>query len=280
MRSLGNGVSALITERQRLASGQPPHIVISAGGVTHIFQNGASNAILPAIAVFDDAFVSQNVCSGIEVDAEHRHNLHELILGAEGVMRNAALQEHVRRIEEQNRTIRDRSQALPTAIRGDLSVDAFCALENNPNLALDIRMAERNLATARSSDTIIRQAIFIPPAIPTFDIEAISGILARDLPAMEAEASLRVQAHLEKIGDRGDAWIADGMGRIAGASEGFDNQICPFCTQDLAGSSVIGHYQAYFSEAYANLKAAIADIIRAVSRAHSGDVPQRLSVRS
>ena len=273
LRSLGNGIAVLITERQRLASVHPPHIVIAAGGATHVFQNGTWNITLPSIAVFDDAFVSQNVCSGIEIDAEHRQNLHELILGAEGVTLNAAVQEHVRRVEEHIRTIRDRSQAIPTSMRGEMTIDLFCALENSPNLALDIRMAGRNLATAKSSDAIVRQAIFIPPAIPIFDVRAINVILARDLPSMEAEASARVQAHLEKIGDRADAWIANGMGRIADASEGLDHQICPFCTQDLAGSSVIGHYQAYFSEAYGDLKAAIADMTRAVNRTHGGDVP-------
>ena len=273
LRSLGNGAATLIEERRRLASANPPHIVIAAGGATHVFQNGAWSTTQPSIAVFDDAFVSQNVCSGIEIDAEHRQNLHELILGVEGVTLNAAVQEHVRRVEEHNRTIRDRSQAIPASMRGDMNIDAFCALANNPNLALDIRAAERNLATATSSEAIARQEIFVAPAIPTFDTEAINSILGRDLPSMEAEASMRVQAHLEKIGDRAGAWIAEGMERIADASEGLDHRICPFCTQDLEGSAVIGHYQAYFSEAYANLKAAIADTIRAVHRAHGGDVP-------
>ncbi len=60
---------------------------------------------MPEIAIFDDAFVAANVCSGVEIAAGHRQNLHELILGAQGVALNAALQAHVVRIEEHNRAL-------------------------------------------------------------------------------------------------------------------------------------------------------------------------------
>jgi hypothetical protein len=46
------------------------------------------------------------------------------------------------------------------------------------------------------------------------------------------------------------------MTRIAGASENQPGEICPFCAQDLAASPLIRHYQAYFSDAYAELRAA------------------------
>ena len=72
LRSLGTGDPILISERHRLTAANPPHIVIGAGASVHMFQNGAWNNPLPAIVVFDDAFVSQNVCSGIEIAAEHR----------------------------------------------------------------------------------------------------------------------------------------------------------------------------------------------------------------
>jgi hypothetical protein len=34
-------------------------------------------------------------CSGLDIQTEHRQNLHELILGAQGVSLNTALQTHV-----------------------------------------------------------------------------------------------------------------------------------------------------------------------------------------
>jgi hypothetical protein len=64
-----------------------------------------SDKNLGEIAVFDDAFIGQNVYSGLTVEADHRQNLHELILGSEGIALNNAPQEAVDRIEEHNRAL-------------------------------------------------------------------------------------------------------------------------------------------------------------------------------
>jgi len=85
LRSLATGNGTLISERHRLGAVHAPHVIVGvAGGATHTFQNNAWSAALPTLAVFDDSFVSENVCSGIEIAPEHRQNLHELIVGAQG----------------------------------------------------------------------------------------------------------------------------------------------------------------------------------------------------
>jgi wobble nucleotide-excising tRNase len=87
LRSLNTGEPGLINERKRLGAQHPPHIVLTVNGTPAVFQNGAWSTSLPRVAVFDDAFVAANVCSGIEIETAHRQNLHELILGAQGVAR-------------------------------------------------------------------------------------------------------------------------------------------------------------------------------------------------
>ena len=62
------------------------------------------------------------------------------------------------------------------------------------------------------------------------------------------------------------------MARIAGVSEGQDSDVCPFCAQDLAGSPLISHYEAYFSEAYNGLKSAIIETGKGTSATHSGEI--------
>jgi hypothetical protein len=74
-----------------------------SNGTSFVFQNDAWSAQLPNLAVFDDVFVAQNVCSGIDIQTEHRQNLHELILGSQGVSLNAALKTHVAAIERLSR---------------------------------------------------------------------------------------------------------------------------------------------------------------------------------
>jgi hypothetical protein len=150
LRSLSTGEPDLINERKRLGAQHPPHIVLTVSGTPVIFQNGAWSAPLGRIAVFDDAFVAANICSGIEIETVHRQNLHELILGAQGVSLNATLQRHVSRIETHNRDLRTKQDTIPAAARGALTVDAFCALAADPAIDAKIQQAERNLSAAKS----------------------------------------------------------------------------------------------------------------------------------
>lgn len=273
LRSLGTGDPDLVLERHRLGAANPPHVVLGITGATVQFQNGAWSAPLPEIAIFDDAFVAANVCSGVEIAAGHRQNLHELILGAQGVALNAALQGYVTRIEEHNRALTQRSNAIPAAARGDMSVDDFCGLAENPDIDAAISGAERNLAAGRSADAIRQRADFQLLSLPGFDVPAITALLARTLPDLEAEAAARVRDHLRSLGRGGEAWVNDGMARIQPAPDGSDHEVCPFCAQDLAGSPILQHYQAYFSEAYRGLKEAINETGQGINAAHAGDVP-------
>ena len=273
LRSLGTGDGLLIDERRRLGATNDPHIIVGANGVVFTFTNGAWSATLPEIAVFDDAFVSANVCSGIEIDASHRQNLHELILGAQGVALNDALRGHVAGVEEHNRALRVKADAIPAAARASLSVDDFCALATRPDVDGAILEAERRLAAGRDADAVKKQANFLPLSLPGFDLASINAILQRDLPSLQKEATGHVQAHLARLGPDGATWIGDGMAKISGASQGQGHEVCPFCAQDLSGSPVIRHYEAYFSQAYAALRKAIADEGVGIRAAHGGDIP-------
>jgi wobble nucleotide-excising tRNase len=273
LRSLQTGNPVSVIERHRLAASNPPYVVVKTNpGTPAIFENGNWSRTLPEIAVFDDVFVAENVCSGMDVGAEHRQNLHELILGAQGVALNATLQGHVAAIEEHNRNLRAKGDAIPATARGALTVDAFCALQPRPDIDQVIQEAERNLAAARSSDAIRQQAVFDELVLPDFDLNDIEALLNRDLPELEADAAARVQAHLASLGSGGEAWISDGMRRINAVSAGHADEICPFCAQELSGSSMIAHYRAYFSNAYSGLKQTIAAELASVRSAHSGEV--------
>ena len=50
-----------------------------------------------------------------------------------------------------------------------------------------------------------------------------------------------------------------------------DRSSCPFCGQDLSGSTLLTHYQVYFSEAYATHKSRIADTKSSVLEKLGGD---------
>jgi wobble nucleotide-excising tRNase len=273
LRSLASGRAELVAERARLGSQHPPHVVVDTGaGAPAVFQNGAWSRTAPEIVIFDDAFVAENVCSGMEVGATHRQNLHELIVGAQGIALTRALQAEVDRIEVHNGELHDRENAIPARARGNLSVDAFCALTQVPDLSKAIEEAERRLAAARDAGRVAEMPTFSPLSLPKIDLDALRALLAKGLPELDASALARVQDHLSQLGRGGEAWVGQGMG-LADRLSAQGHGECPFCAQDLRGSPLLAHYRAYFGQAYNDLKREITEAASAFRGAQDGDVP-------
>jgi wobble nucleotide-excising tRNase len=273
LRSLATGDAIPIVERRRLAAQHPPHVVIGCAGGPHaaMFQNGTWNRILGNMVVFDDVFIDQNVYSGLVVGVDHRQNLHELILGAQGVELNQQLQSLIAQVEAHNRTLRQRESAIPVAELGGFTVDQFCALQPNPNVVAEIEAAERNLSAAHEQDPVRNTPAFELLSFPSLDLQAIEVVLQAGVPELDAAAAARVQEHLATLGPNAEGWIGDGMRQQAERPPQVADE-CVFCAQNLAGSPVIGHYRAFFSEAYRTLQHNISRASAELSQVHAGNV--------
>lgn len=274
LRSLSNGDPKLIADRHRVGAANPPHIVVQGlGGAQHTFQNGAWSAPLSDLIVFDDAFVAENICAGIEIEAGHRQNLHELILGAQGVTLNTALQGHVAAIEEHNRQLRQKEAAIPAMARFGLGVEEFCALQVVDDVETPLQAAERALAAAQAAAAVQAELEFSALGLPAFDIVGINALLARGMANLDANAAAQVQAHLAQIGANGERWVSDGVAILSDDGKPWVEKDCPFCAQSLSGSEIIDHYRAYFSAEYTGLKTDLAAASRELTGTHSGEAP-------
>ncbi len=274
LRSLATHDPLPIRERRRLAAINPPHVVLHCDGdqPVAIFQEGNWNRSLDNIVVFDELFVHQNVCSGLEVDPGHRQNLHELILGAHGVSLNRRFVQLADAIEQHNSALRAKSAAIPASARGSMNVDDFCALQARADIAEAIQAAERNLAAVREQDSIRTRSLFESLSLPAFDPEAVDALLRRDMANLDAAAVERVGRHFSELGHGGEEWVAEGMQRMTTRSPVETDQVCPFCAQGLTESLVLNHYRAYFSAEYTDLKRAVVDTLANLNRQHGGDV--------
>ncbi|MCY3003117.1 MAG: AAA family ATPase [Planctomycetota bacterium] len=275
LRSLASGDPLPITERRRLSATNTPHVVLECDGgpPNAMFQAGAWNRSLPNIAVFDDIFVDENVCSGLSIDAEHRRGLHELILGARGVELNRALQDLVARIEVHNTALRTRANAIPTQARGPFTVEDYCALTERPDIATEIRDTERRLSAAQEQEAIRTARQFDTLTVPTFDVRALESLLARDLAGLDQSVVARVQAHLATLGPEGGTWVSTGMRLQDVRAQHAASAACPFCDQDITQAPILQHYRAYFGEGYRALTGEIASTIDGLARTHGGEVP-------
>src|SRR5690606_29862034 len=184
---------------------------------------------------------------------------------------NSELQQHISAIEQHNRELRAREAAIPVDQRGGLTVDTFCGLAADDAIDAKIQEADRKVAAAQAADVIRRRDAFRPLRLPEFDIATIRSLLARTLPDLQADAAAQVRDHLRRLGRGGEAWVGEGMTRLAGIDVEGAGDTCPFCAQGLATSPILRHYEAYFSYAYNNWKSAINDSGRGVAAAHGAE---------
>lgn len=271
LRSLQTGDPIHVLERKRLPSLNAPHVVLecSGGPPAAMFQNGTWNRTLPGITIFDDRFVDENVCSGLEVASDHRQHLHELILGPQGVALNSDLAAAVRQIEMDNGRIRTAANAIPLREREGFSVDDFCDLPQRADIEEAIVVEQRLLAASQQAESVRTTPAFDLVNLPGFNLDEIATLLRRDLPMLEADALQRVQEHIATLGAGGENWVSQGMSRVGGGEGSGD---CPFCAQPLAGSPLLEAYRVYFGETYAALKHEISEYVLATQRRHSGEV--------
>ncbi len=271
LRSLATGDPMSITERRRLNAEHPPQAVLDCEGSPSkvIFQDGNWNCKPQRLILFDDDFVDANIHSGLVVDTDHRKNLHELVLGAQGVDLSRNIQNLVARIEAHNSALREKKAAVPEEIRYGFSVDDFCALPKLQGLDEKIEETKRALAAAREQDAVRTSHVFEALVLPAFDADAMDRILKQALSDLDATAEAQVRDHIAKLQVGGEQWLADGMRHL---SQQDTDETCPFCAQALTGSTLIAHYRAYFSAAYRDLKKAVAELLDSVRRTHSGDV--------
>ena len=267
LRSLATGNPQPILDRQRLGAENPPHVVLGWHGHPSPlkFQDGDWNKTLPELKIFDDVFVDENVYSGLDVKAPHRKNLHEFILGDQGVELNRKREELVSRVIQHNAALGEKANAIPHQELGELSVNDFCALTELPDIDDKIDAAESKLMVARNQNDVQTTPLFETIELPEFDIEAIKQTLPIDLPNLDKAAEAQVQAHVQVLGEGGEPWVADGFRRSVVGDDG----ICPFCGQGLDGLDLIDHYRAYFSEGYAQLKQDVADMVDLIDCNHA-----------
>lgn len=267
VRSLGRNAPEIIAERARFGATHRPHVVMQKDGTTVSFNDNSWDQVVPNIVVFDDEFVSQNVYSGLLVEAGQRQNLHGLILGSQGVTLANLLQQLVEKIEEHNAALRQRREAIPEKIRRGLSVEEFCALPEQKDIGQLIQEVERKLAASRERTRIATAPLFESLALPNINVDEINAILAKDIPSLDREAISQVQRHLAHVGTGGEAWVSEGMKCLTNN----DLEACPFCGQELSQAPIIEYYRIYFSRAYADLKEQVTAVIQSLETSHGGN---------
>ncbi len=272
LRSLATGEPLPIIERHRLGSAHPPEVIIACSGGPQParFQNGAWSRTCADMAVFDDVFVDNNVYSGLAVAPDHRQNLHELIIGAQGVSLAHRVVVVAEEIRSRNTDLRGKTTALQGVDKQGFSIDEFCALPAQTDVDDLIAAAEKRAASIGQAKVVERTSGFASLALPGIDVEAIKVLLAKAVGDVDGEALALVKQHFRTLGKGGETWVSAGMDYVSAVAT-TEEQPCPFCRQGLFDSPMFAAYRAHFAAGYKKLIVEVNAMLSEVERTFRGD---------
>jgi wobble nucleotide-excising tRNase len=274
LRSLASGDPAIILGRKRLGSINEPHIVVDIEGSpsrSAVYRHGAWTVSLDAVSIFDDQFVDDNVYSGLSVAPGHRQNLHEVILGQQGVVLARRVDDLTANIAQLTQELKSKAAAIPTEAMMGLSIDIFCGLSAIDKIDEHIADLEKKVEAVRQADSVRSARLFSAVALPAIDRPQLMTLLAKQLPDLDRDAVARVKAHFQQIGDNSEQWIAEGTKRIIDGGARQNEEFCPFCARSLTGVELVTKYRAYFGQAYRDLQRETADLYTRYRTLLAGD---------
>lgn len=249
LRSLSTNNPVFIEERKRLGTTAMPHVVVEVNGQQKLYQNNLWTASFPDIYIFDDYFVNENIYSGLSVETDQRYNLHDLIIGRQGVILARQVEELTQKLSGIQSGITEKEKAIRASVSGNFNIDEFFHLPQIDDIDSKILEAERRLAALQNSVKITTTSLFEPFSFHEIDIKAIQDSIALTLDDLQTDTLTKVTKHFNSLKPQGENWIATGV-KYLEASQSPD--FCPFCNQNLNQSEIVSEFRKYFSKKYAN----------------------------
>lgn len=240
--------------------------------IHHTFNvnTGWSN-LYPNIEIFDTFFVNENIYSGFDFNEEHKKQLHNFVIGAQGV---AILQQM-----EQNKLDKTTSRQVQNGLEQQLIrqvgnnltnelIASFLSLQ--PQAAVDIarRITEAELVLSQANANSIIQSLALINQIPEIQIEIDFTQLKNDLQTTTNTIEDLVlkklfEDHCQDLSsnslDNPETWLRTGFNYIASIEEKLSSDqkpeiICPFCKQKINSSiDILKSYTLLFNEEFNSL---------------------------
>lgn len=279
-RSVTTNNPAILIGRTTLDADGPPKAVLRFGTQYAVFEDGAWNGVRPRIAVYDSAFVNDNVFSGDIVSIDHMRNQYGLVVGEEGVKLVRRIVELDSENRENNQVISAAESELKAVIRTiappAMALDDFIALGVHPDIDKAIAGQDAKVQRARRAAELkgASELALLPVPIETVKLR---DLLCRTIDEIAKDALAKVRAHIAAHECEGseaevahERWLQTGTAFVQ-----TDN--CPFCGQPLLERNLVDAYADFFSNAYKELGAEVKRARESLDRYSRGDFRQTIS---
>lgn len=279
LRSLQSGDPALVLERKTLGSTAPAQVQLALGGKIIAFDGAGWPGAHSDLAVFDSAFIHENVYLGDEIGYEQRKNLYRVVVGAEGVRLAREIEELNKAGREDNKELSSSNELLAKELCDGVAFEDFLSWSTSDGLEEQIKSLKSAISKARITQEKAREIaekhLLSKVALPVLPEEFLP-VLAKEFAhaADAAEVLVKEQMAARQMERAGEAWLSQGLHFLAGDS-------CPFCRQNICGNDLIAAYKAHFDGSYRQLKQEVEalkqKILSSVGEAAVGDALQTLA---
>jgi len=280
LRSLTTNNPAILVGRKTLDADAPLKAVLRFVSGNAVFENGAWTGPRPRIAVYDSAFINDNVFSGDIVSGDHLRKQYGLVVGEEGVRRVQRIVELDGENRENNNAIRAAESELKAVIRSvappGIQIDDFLGLENRPDI--DKAIADKDSQVQRVRRAKELKAAAEPSQFPTpTETEKLKNLLRKSIDEIAEDALATVRTHIaghecgvQESDIAHESWLETGMAFVM-------TENCPFCGQPLTDRTLVDAYKDIFSEAYKALGTEVKNARDTLGRYGNGDFRQAVS---
>lgn len=264
LRSLTTNNPAIV--RSRISTN---HVAAQAAQITqagtpnifHTFGTTGWTIPFPDIEIFDIHFVNENIYSGFDFNDEHKTQLHQFVIGAQGI----AIQNQI----EQNKTDKAALRQNQTAIElrliqqvgNNLTTDlitSFLAIPATQANGIDqlITIAEAALASANANSIIQTLQILSPLTRINSGINftsLITDLQATSQAIQDAALQTLFSNHCQDLVanslDGPENWLQKGFAYVESKQAANEATIsCPFCKQSIDGNvEILSAYATQFN---------------------------------
>lgn len=242
---------------QRDAANNETHHTLRAAGWSNPFPN---------IEIFDIHFVNDNIYSGFDFTEDHKRQLHDFVIGAQGVAIKGQIEQNKNAKAAARVAMDGFINQIVLNVGNGLTVQGmtdFIGLVENqhPNIDARITAAQASLASARAS-VVIRQLPGVSQinllASSSVDFTAINSDL-QTTPTIIQDSALQAifEQHCTELSSNSlsnpQNWIKAGLGYIQSKN---NSPVlgCPFCKQPVNDTiDIVKAYTLRFNDEFNNL---------------------------
>jgi wobble nucleotide-excising tRNase len=272
IRSLTTNNTAIVRSRISTNHTTPQAAQIIQAGTPptyHTYGSAGWTIAFPDIEIFDIHFVNENVYSGFDFNDGHKRQLHQFVIGAQGVA--------IRNQIEKNKADKTASRQLQSAIESQIIQQTGNNLRSELvtsflNISLhDANGIGQRVITAEQALTNARANSFIQGLQPLSSIISVSHVinfadLIRDLQTTSQniqDAALQelFSNHCSDLVNNGidgaEDWLKKGFVYVQKKQLSGDGIVaisCPFCKQEINNAlDIVKAYTSKFNEEFNSL---------------------------